>query len=67
MANVVVNDYINILCATAKKKPEVFYRSIDDDTDLANNVISFIKKLYPPTEQDMLDNASGVLQSMPSM
>jgi hypothetical protein len=66
-ANTVVNDYIEILCATAKKHPEIFYRSIDDDTKLADDVIADIKKWYPPTEQDKLANASGILQSMPSM
>jgi hypothetical protein len=50
LANTVVNDYINILCATAKKRPDVFYKSIDEDTKLADDVIAFIKKLYPPTE-----------------
>ena len=67
LSNTVVNDYINILCATAKKRPDVFYKSIDEDTQLADDVISFIKKLYPPTEQDKLDNASGILQAMPSI
>lgn len=66
-ANTVVNDYIEILCATAKKHPEIFYRSVDDDTKLADDVIADIKKWYPPTEQDKLANASGILQSMPSM
>ena len=66
-SNIVVEDYINILCSIAKKMPEVFYMSIDQDTKLADDVISQIKKLYPPTENDKLANASGILQAMPSM
>lgn len=66
-SNVVVNDYIDIMCAVAKKTPEVFYMSIDQDTKLADDVISWIKKNYPPSEKDKLENASGVLQATPSM
>ena len=67
LSNRVVNDYIDILCATAKKHPEIFYRSIDDDTKLADDVIAWIDKVYPPSESDILANASGVMHSMPSM
>lgn len=67
LSNTVVNDYIDILCATAKKHPEIFYRSIDDDTKLADDVIAWIKEKYPPSERDLLANASGVMHSMPSM
>jgi hypothetical protein len=41
--------------------------SIDQDTKLADDVIAWIKEKFPPTEEDRLDNASGVLHSMPSM
>lgn len=67
LSNVVINDYIDVLCATAKKFPEVFYMSIDQDTKLADDVIAQIKSLYPPTEKDNRDNSSGILQAMPSM
>lgn len=67
LSNTVVNDYIDILCATAKKYPEIFYQSIDQDTKLADDVISWIRDLYPPTEEDKLENASGVMHAMPSM
>jgi hypothetical protein len=67
LSNIVINDYINVLCETAKKHPEIFYRSIDDDTQLADNVIAWIKNLYPQTEEEKLANASGVLHAMPSM
>lgn len=67
MSNMVVNDYLDVLCAAAKVHPEIFYRSIDQDTKLADDVISYIKGIYPPSENDILNNASGILQSMPSM
>lgn len=67
LSNIIVNDYIGILCATAKKYPEIFYQSIDQDTKLADDVISDIKRLYPPTENDKLENASGIMHAMPSM
>lgn len=67
LSNAVVNDYIDILCQTAIKHPEVFYMSIDQDTKLADDVIAWIKEKYPPTEQEKLDNSSGVLNAMPSM
>ena len=66
-SNIVVNDYIDVLCTAAKKHPEIFYRSIDQDTKLADDVIAWIKEKYPLTEKDKLANASGILQSMPSM
>ena len=67
LSNIVINDYIDILCVTAKNHPEIFYRSIDEDTKLADDVISWIKEKYPATEKDNLANASGVLHEMPSM
>ena len=67
LSNAVVNDYIDVLCATAKEHPEIFYMSIDQDTKLADDVISWIKSLNPQTEEDKLSNASGILHSMPSM
>ncbi|MEE3413770.1 MAG: hypothetical protein VZR53_00175 [Prevotella sp.] len=66
MANKVVNDYIEVLCSAAKKHPEIFYRSIDQDTKLADDVIAWINSLYPPTDEDKLVNASGILQATPS-
>jgi len=41
--------------------------SIDQDTKLADDVIAWIKEKYPPTEKDILANASGILHAMPSM
>ena len=67
MANTVVNDYVETLCATAKKFPEVFYKSIDQDTKLADDIIAEIKALNPLTDKDRQANASGILQAMPSM
>ena len=66
LSNRVVNDYIEILCSAAKKHPEIFYRSIDQDTKLADDVIAWINSLHPLTEKDKLENASGMLQAMPS-
>ena len=67
LSNNVINDYIDILCMTAKNHPEIFYRSIDQDTKLADDVIAFIDSIFPPTQDDKLANASGMLHSMPSM
>lgn len=67
LSNGVVNDYIEILCLTAKNHPEIFYRSIDQDTKLADDVIAWIGDIFPPTDNDKLVNASGILHSMPSM
>lgn len=67
LSNAVVNDYIDVLCLTAKNHPEVFYRSIDQDTKLADDVIAWMDNLFPITDDDKLVNASGMLHSMPSM
>ena len=67
LSNRVVNDYLDVLCTAAILHPEIFYRSIDQDTKLADDVISWIKGMYPPTQYDKLNNACGMLQSMPSM
>jgi len=61
LSNTVVNDYIDVLCSAAKTHPEIFYRSIDQDTKLADDVIAWIKEKYPPTEEDKLADASGIL------
>lgn len=67
LSNKVVNDYLDVLCTAAILHPEIFYRSIDQDTKLADDVISWIKGVYPPTQYDKLNDACGMLQSMPSM
>ena len=67
LSNKVVDDYLDVLCAAAKIHPEIFYRSIDQDTKLADDVISFIKSIYPPSEDDKLNDACGILHAMPSM